>query len=297
MQKREAMVGFIFVAPWIIGLLSFTIGPLIYSLFVSFCDYNVTTPAKWIGLRNYKTIFTMDARLVKSVSNTLWYTAVNIPISLVGGLVVACMLNTKIPGLRIFRTILYLPSILVGVGVTFLWMLILNPSSGLLNFALSFIGIKGPAWLNDPIWSKPALIIMNIWGFGGQMLLYLARLQSIPVDFYEAADLDGAGSLSKFKNITLPMLTPIIFYNLTLGIIGNLQVMQEGYLFSGDGSGNPASSLLFYNLHLWREAFKSFRMGYASAMAWMLFAVTMIITAINVFGSKKWVYYEGGTNE
>lgn len=166
--------------------------------------------------------------------------------------------------MRAFRTIYYLPSIMVGVGTYFLWMLLLNPANGLVNSALALIGIKGPAWLTDPNWTKPAIVLMHIWGLGGQMLLYLARLQSIPQDYYEAASLDGANGLQKFFKITVPLLSPIIFYNLTIGIIGAFQVFQEGYIFSG-GTGNPAGSLLFYNLHLWNQAFKNFKTGYANA--------------------------------
>ena len=217
---------------------------------------------------------------------------VNIPVVTVGGVIVATLLNRAVWGMRTFRTIYYLPSIMVGVGTYFLWMLILNPSNGLVNTILGFIGIQGPAWLSDPNWTKPSIIIMNVWGLGGQMLLYLARLQSIPQTYYEAASIDGAGRLTQFFKLTIPMLSPIIFYNLTIGIIGAFQVFQEGYVFSGDGTGNPAGSLLFYNLHVWNNAFKQYKTGYANAMSWCLFAFIMLLTLINRKISNKWVFEE-----
>lgn len=295
LERRDAMTGYIFILPWIIGILAFTAYPLLTSLYTSFTEYNITQPHKWIGLDNYELALFKD-RLVKiSFTNTVWYALVNVPLVTIGGLLVACALNTKVKGMRTFRTIYYLPSVLVGIGMYFLWMLMLHPKTGLVNWSLDIIGIKGPSWLSDPKWTKPSIILMNVWGFGSQMLLYLARLQSIPDEFYESADIDGAGGFKKFIKITVPMLTPIIFYNLTLSIIGNLQVFQEGYVFSGDGDGKPANSLLFYNLHLWRQSFYYFRLGYGSALSWLLFVFIMIITAINVKISDKWVFYEGGS--
>ena len=246
------------------------------------------------GLANYKKMFFQDQLFWKALKNTLYYALLNIPLITAGGVIVAVILNKSIFGLRTFRTIYYLPSIMVGVGTYFLWMLLLDPANGLVNSALALIGIKGPAWLTDPNWTKPAIILMHLWGLGGQMLLYLARLQSIPQDYYEAASLDGASGFKKFTKITVPLLSPIIFYNLTIGIIGAFQIFQEGYIFSGDGTGKPAGSLLFYNLHLWNQAFKNFKTGYANAMCWFLFAVVMILTVINQKISNKWVYYEEG---
>lgn len=239
-------------------------------------------------------MFFQDQLFWKALKNTLYYALLNIPLITAGGVIVAVILNKSIFGLRTFRTIYYLPSIMVGVGTYFLWMLLLDPANGLVNSALALIGIKGPAWLTDPNWTKPAIILMHLWGLGGQMLLYLARLQSIPQDYYEAASLDGASGFKKFTKITVPLLSPIIFYNLTIGIIGAFQIFQEGYIFSGDGTGKPAGSLLFYNLHLWNQAFKNFKTGYANAMCWFLFAVVMILTVINQKISNKWVYYEEG---
>ena len=295
-QSRENVYGYLFILPWIIGMLCFTLGPMVFSFITSFADYNMLK-IDFIGTGNYTFMLTKDPLFWKSFKNTLVYALMNIPLVTVGGVIVAVILNKSIFGLRTFRTIYYLPSIMVGVGTYFLWMLLLDPANGMVNTILGFIGIKGPAWLTDPNWTKPAIVLMHLWGLGGQMLLYLARLQSIPQDYYEAAALDGATGFKKFTKITVPLLSPIIFYNLTIGIIGAFQVFQEGYIFSGDGSGKPAGSLLFYNLHVWHQAFKNYDTGYANAMCWFLFVLIMILTLINQKVSKKWVYYEGGDNE
>ena len=292
-KGKENAYGYIFILPWLIGILCFTLGPMIFSLITSFTNYNMLK-MDFTGLANYKKMFFQDQLFWKALKNTLYYALLNIPLITAGGVIVAVILNKSIFGLRTFRTIYYLPSIMVGVGTYFLWMLLLDPANGLVNSALALIGIKGPAWLTDPNWTKPAIILMPLWGLGGQMLLYLARLQSIPQDYYEAASLDGASGFKKFTKITVPLLSPIIFYNLTIGIIGAFQIFQEGYIFSGDGTGKPAGSLLFYNLHLWNQAFKNFKTGYANAMCWFLFAVVMILTVINQKISNKWVYYEEG---
>lgn len=292
MQKKEALQAYLFISPWLIGVVCLTLGPMIFSFITSFFDYNMIKMS-FTGLDNYKKLFFIDPLVFRSFKNTLWYACVNIPLITIGGVIVATLLNRAVWGMRTFRTIYYLPSVMVGVGTYFLWMLILNPSNGLINTILSFIGIQGPAWLSDPNWTKPSIIIMNVWGLGGQMLLYLARLQSIPQTYYEAASIDGASRIKQFFKITVPMLSPIIFYNLTIGIIGAFQIFQEGYIFSNDGTGNPAGSLLFYNLHVWNNAFKQYKTGYANALCWMLFIFIMILTAINRKVSKKWVFEEG----
>ncbi len=296
LKTRENIYGYIFILPWIIGILCFTLGPMIFSFITSFTDYNILR-MKFTGLDNYSKMFFKDQIFWKSFQNTLVYAVFNIPLVTAGGVIVACILNRSVKGLRVFRTIYYLPSIMVGIGTYFLWMLLLDPANGLINTVLRFIGIQGPGWLTDPKWTKPAIVLMHLWGLGGQMLLYLARLQSIPEEYFEAASIDGANGFEKFVKITVPLLSPIIFYNLTIGIIGAFQVFQEGYVFSGDGSGNPAGSLLFYNLYLWNQAFKNFKTGYANAMCWFLFAVIMILTTFNQKVSKKWVYYDGGGND
>lgn len=292
-RGRENAYGYLFILPWIVGMLCFVLGPMIFSFVTSFTNYNMLS-GKFVGLANYKKMLFQDQLFWKSLNNTLFYSALDVPLVTIGGVIVAVILNKSIFGLRTFRTIYYLPSIMVGVGTYFLWMLLLDPSNGLVNTVLGAVGIQGPGWLTDPNWTKPAIILMHLWALGGQMLLYLARLQSIPKDYYEAASLDGASSFRQFTKITVPLISPIIFYNLVIGIIGAFQVFQEGYIFSGNGSGNPAGSLLFYNLHLWNQAFKNFKTGYANAMCWFLFVIVMGLTLLVQKFSKKWVYYEEG---
>lgn len=293
-QKKEAIQGYIFILPWLIGLLVFTLGPLIFSFIGSFTNYDITSQMDFIGLDNYRRMFTRDPLFWKSLSNTLYYVIISVPASIVGAIIIALLMNQDIPGIRFFRTIYYLPSILSGVGVYFLWMQLLNPQSGLVNIILSWFGIDGPVWLFDPQWTKPALIFMNLWKVGGSMLLYLASLQAIPKQLYEAASIDGAGSIRKFFNITLPMMTPIIFFDLITSLIGAFQVFQEAYVMSQNGSGGPANSMLFFNLHMWNKAFVNFEMGYAMAMSWILFISVFILTIINLKLAPRWVYREGG---
>lgn len=238
LRTRENVYGYIFIFPWLFGFVVFTLGPMVLSFVTSFADYNILT-IKFTGLNNYIRMFTKDQLIWTSWKNTLVYAVMNVPLVTVGGVLVAVILNRTVFGVRAFRTIYYLPSMMVGVGTYFLWMLLLNASNGLINTILSWVGISGPSWLNDPAWSKPAIILMHIWGLGGQMLLYLARLQSIPQDYYEAARLDGGNGLQIFFRITVPMISPIIFYNLVIGIIGAFQVFQEGYIFGGS-LGKPA---------------------------------------------------------
>lgn len=294
MKRSEAIQGYLFILPWLFGMLVFTLGPLIFSLIGSFTNYDVTSRMDFVGLDNYRRMFTSDPLFWTALGNTLYYVVISVPASIFAALVVALLMNQKIPGIRVFRTIYYLPSVLSGVGVYFLWMQLLSPQSGLINIVLSCFGINGPAWLFNPDWTKPALIIMNLWKAGGSMLLYLASLQSISPSLYEAADIDGAGRGRKFWNITLPLITPIVFFDLVTSLIGSFQIFQEAYVMSSDGSGGPANSLLFFNLHMWNKAFVTFEMGYAMAMSWILFLIVFVITLINLKLAPRWVYREGG---
>lgn len=294
LKRKEAIQGYLFILPWIIGLLAFTLGPLLFSLIGSFTNYDITSQMDFIGLENYRQLFTEDPLFWVSLGNTLYYVAISVPSSIIASLFVALLMNQKVKGIRVFRTIYYLPSVLSGVGVYFLWMQLLSPESGLVNIVLSWFGINGPAWLFDPAWTKPALILMNLWKAGGAMLLYLASLQSISPSLYEAAEIDGAGSFRKFFNITLPLITPIIFFDLVTSIIGSFQIFQEAYVMSQGNTGGPANSLLFFNLHMWNQAFVNFDMGYAMAMSWILFLIIFVLTLVNLKLAPKWVYSEGG---
>ncbi|WP_282171774.1 carbohydrate ABC transporter permease [Cytobacillus firmus] len=296
-QTRENIFGYLFISPWIIGFLGLTLGPLLFSLFASFTDYNITSKMNFIGLDNFKRMFTIDDLFKTSLWNTLYYVLFSVPLTTAGAIFLSVFLNQKVKGMKFFRTLYYLPAILSGVAVYFLWMQLLSPSTGLVNTFLAWFGIEGPAWLFDPEWTKPALLLMKMWSVGGGMLLYLASLQGVSNSLYEAADLDGAGVMQKFFYITLPMISPIIFFDVLTSTIGSFQIFQEAYVMTENGSGGPGNSLLFYNLHMWNNAFEVFDMGYASAMAWLLFIVVMILTIINIKIGKKWVHYEGGDDK
>ncbi|MEY8344828.1 carbohydrate ABC transporter permease [Niallia circulans] len=295
--RKNNVIGYLFISPWIIGFIGLMLGPMLFSFYASFTDYNITSKMNFIGLANYKQMFTVDDMFWTSLWNTLYYVLFSVPITTAGALLLAVLLNQKVKGMKIFRTIFYLPAVLSGVAVYFLWMQLLSPSTGMVNTMLSWIGIEGPAWLFDPKWTKPALILMKIWSVGGGMLLYLASLQGVSKNLYEAAEIDGANIFQKFFHITLPMVSPVIFFDLVTSTIGSFQIFQEAYVMSESGNGGPANSLLFYNLHMWNNAFKTFDMGYASGMAWILFVIIMILTIFQLKISKRWVHYEGGNDK
>ncbi|REE86126.1 carbohydrate ABC transporter membrane protein 1 (CUT1 family) [Paenibacillus taihuensis] len=296
LERKEELQGYLFVLPWIIGFLLFTAGPLLFSFYVSFTNYDFTSQMDFVGLRNYKYMFHGDPLFWVSLKNTLFYVVLMVPLTTFASIALASILNQKIPGIRVFRTIYYLPSVLSGVGVYMLWMELLSPDTGIVNLVLSWFGITGPGWMFDPNWTKPAIVMMKMWSVGGGMLMYLAALQGVPEQLYEAAEIDGAGSLRRFWHITMPLISPVIFFEVITTFISGFQIFQEGYVMSSDPTtpGSPMNSLLFFNLHMYLKAFKVFQMGYASAMAWFLFVVVLFITMINMWVSKYWVHYEGG---
>jgi multiple sugar transport system permease protein len=290
-KKKDAWWGLLFVSPFIIGFLSFMFLPMLFSFYGSFTNYNITSQMDFIGLANFRQMFTQDQLFMTSLYNTAYYVAFNVPLTAVGSVFLAVLLNRRIFGICAFRTIFYLPAVLSGVAVYVLWMQLLSPSSGLVNTALSWVGIDGPAWLFDPEWTKPALILMRLWSVGGAMLLYLATLQNVPKQLYESAEVDGAGFTRKFFHITLPLITPIIFYDIVTSTIGAFQIFQEAYVMTEGGTGGPSNSLLFYNLHMWNKAFVAFDMGYAMAMSMILFIIVLSLTFINLKLAPKWVNY------
>jgi multiple sugar transport system permease protein len=306
MSKREALSGYLFISPWLIGFILLTIGPMLASLYFSFTEYNIVTPPKWVGLANYAKIFSGipeairthsveplgDPLFWKSLQVTLYFAMLALPLGLIISFLLAVLLNQKIPGVNIWRTIYFLPSVIAGVAVTILWVRIFNPRVGILNPILEKFGIPGPGWLTSPDWAVPALVIMSLWGIGGGMIIYLAGLQGVPTDLYDAAKVDGANLFQRFRYVTFPMMTPVIFYELVLSMIGTFQYFTEAYVASG-GTGGPVRSTLFYNLYLYQNAFKYFDMGYASTMAWILFIIVLSLTLLVFRSSQYWVYYEG----
>ncbi len=292
-KKKENLFGYIFISPWILGFLLLTLGPLLFSLYGSFTNYNVTSQMDFVGVDNYKNLFSNDNLFWVSLYNTFYFVIFSVPLTTIIAILISTMMNQDIPGMRIFRTIYYLPAILSGVGVYLLWMQLLDPSTGLINQFLALFGIQGPNWLFDPEWAKPSLIFMKLWSAGGSMLLYLAAMQGIPKTFYEAAQIDGATKVQMFFKITLPMVSPIIFFDIVTSTIGSFQIFQEAYVMSADNAGAPENSLLFYNLYMWIRAFNLFDMGYAMAMSWILFVIVLLLTLVNFALSKRWVHYEG----
>lgn len=281
--------GYVFLIPWFLGML-FTIVPFGASLYLGFTDYDLLTPPEWIGFENFAAL-AGDPSVRQSLVVTFTYTFVSVPISLVAALAVAIALNKGLRGLPIYRAVYYLPSLLGGsVAIVMLWRQIFG-TRGIVNGFLGWFGIDGPAWVSDPGTALTVLIILNIWTFGAPMVIFLAALRQVPSMYYEAAQVDGASKWRQFRSITLPLISPIVFFNLVLSTIGTLQTFTQGYVLS-NGTGGPAGSTLFYNLNLYIEGFSRFNMGYASAMAWLLLVIIAAFTAINFLAQRYWVFYE-----
>jgi multiple sugar transport system permease protein len=293
--NEESRAGLVFVAPFLIGFVIFTAGPLIYSLYLSFTSYDVLSPPVWVGLRNYQRMLT-DARFSKTLFNTLTYVALYVPTAIPLALGLALLLNAKVRGLSFWRTAFYLPEITPVVAAGVLWLRILSPQNGLLNQALALIGIHGPAWTIDAAWVKPALVIMRLWSVGWMVVVYLAALQQVPKELYEVAIVDGANAWQRFRNITLPMISSVLFFTLVMLTIFSLNIFTEPMVIFPPqvfgGQMGPQDSALFYVLYLFDQAFTQFRMGYASALAWVLFVISLVIVTIQIRGSQRFVYTE-----
>lgn len=290
---KHHLEGFIFILPWLVGFALFQLGPMVTSLFLTVTQYDVITPPKFIGLGNFKEIFGRDPLFYKALWNTLYFVAVGVPLGVAAGIFVAILLNQKLRGITIYRILYYLPSVTAGVAVAMLWMWLYDTNYGLINFILSRFGIQGPGWLSDPRWVMPSLVILAVWSSIGQrFVIFLAGLDGIPVQLYEAAEIDGATPWNKFISITLPMLTPTVFFSLITGVIGAFQSLFTYVYIMTNGSGGPLNSAYVYVLHVYRNAFEYYRMGYACALAWILFAIIFALTMIQIRFSG-WVYYEG----
>jgi multiple sugar transport system permease protein len=289
-KARENLTGYLFISPWLIGFFVFTLWPFLRSFYLSFCNYNIVQPPKFIGLANYQMMLFNDELFYKSLWVTLRYALVAVPLTLVVGVALALLLNLNVKGIAVFRTIFYLPSIVPTVAMTSIFMWILNPQVGMVNRILALAGITGPAWLSDPVWTPWTLIFMAVWAAGGSMVIYLAGLKDIPQYLYEAATLDGAGAFRKMRMITLPMLSPVIFFNLVMSVIGTFQYFTQAFVIS-NGSGGPEDSTLFYALYMFKRCWKYMDMGYGSAMAWVLFIIVMVSTGLIFRTQKRWVHY------
>ncbi|WP_261306359.1 carbohydrate ABC transporter permease [Paenibacillus andongensis] len=290
-EKKIAMFGFIFALPWIVGLLLFHAFPLVMSAYYSLTTYSILEPGEFVGFHNYAILF-QDRVFWISMYNTLYYTVIFVPLSMAVGVGLALLLNLKIRGQGIYRTLFFIPSLVPPVATTIIWLWLLNPQFGLVNYWLDRLGIEGPPWIGSEAWSKPSLILMSLWGTGQAVVIYLAGLQDIPQDYYDAANVDGASAWQRTKTITLPLLTPVIFFNLIMGTISALQNFVLPYTLT-NGQGTPANSMMFYVMYLYTNGFGYLKMGYASAMAWILFLIVVILTALIFVSQKRWVHYQG----
>ncbi|WP_346427625.1 sugar ABC transporter permease [Gracilibacillus sp. YIM 98692] len=291
MLKNSSIPGWLFASPWVIGLLLFYAFPLISSIYFSFTTYSILQPGEFVGFKNYSDLL-HDGLFWESIYNTIYFAVFFVPLSIIIGIALAMMLNMKVKGMSIYRTMFFLPTLVPHVALAVLWMWLLNPGFGLVNGMLEVVGITGPNWLGSETWSKPSLVLMSLWAIGQPVIIYLAGLGDIPQEFYEAAEVDGANWLQKTWKVTLPLLTPVIFFNLVMGAIGAFQQFTLPYTLT-QGQGSPANSLTFYVMYLYDNAFKFFKMGYASAMAWILFVIIMALTAVIFLTSKRWVHYQG----
>lgn len=289
-SKRENRYGWLFALPWMIGLIIYYAYPLATSLFLSFTSYSILKPGQFLGMQNYRDLV-HDKLFWQAVSNTVSFALTFVPISIGMSLGLAALLQLRIKGSLFYRTLFFLPSLVPLIAKSLIWLSLLNPQFGLINGLLSELGITGPAWLNSEDWSKPALAFLSIWGIGNTMVILLAGLQDIPKSYYDAAEVDGAGRVRTFLSITIPLLSPVLLYNLIVGLIGTLQMFALPYSLT-NGSGSPAGSMMFYVMYLYQHAFLYLHMGYASAMAWLLFLITVLLTSFVFISSRKWVHYE-----
>jgi multiple sugar transport system permease protein len=288
--QQENLYGYLFLLPWFVGMVIITVGPIVASLFLAFTDYSIMSAPRWVGLANFQTMLSGDSRYLGAVRTTLTYVAISVPLVLVWGLALALMLNQGLKLMPVFRAIFYIPSLLgTSVAVAILWSYVFR-RDGLLNLFLRNFGVQGPSYIGDPSWALYTLVVLNLWAFGSGMIIFLAGLRQIPTELYEAAQIDGAGAWAKFWRITLPLLTPVLFFNGVLGLIGGFQAFTSAYVIS-NGSGGPADSTLMYQVYLYQRAFVNLNMGYASAMAWVLLTVIGVCTGFLFWTSKFWVFY------
>ena len=289
-MRSANLAGWLMASPWLIGFLVFTLGPLGLTLWMSLTEWNLLAAPTFVGLDNYRRLFFEDPQAWRSAGITAVYSLAAVPLNLLAGFLLALLLNRNVAGMGFWRSVYYLPSIISGVAVALLWEWIFSPDFGVLNHVLSWFGVAPTAWLFDERWVLPSFLLMNLWSVGGSMLINLAGLQSIPTSLYEAAKVDGAGAVRRTFAITVPMMTPVLFLNLITGLIGSFQTFTNAYVMTG---GGPNKASLFYMLYLYMNAFEDFRIGYASAMAWLLFAVVMALTLLVVWSGRYWVHYEG----
>ncbi len=289
--RAEALEGYLWISPWLVGLLVFTAGPIIASLYLSFTKYKIGDIPQWLGLANYKEALTADTLFWPSLWRTAYYTLFNVLLGVSGSLILAVILDKVVRGRAIYRAIYYLPSLTPAVATAILWGWLLHPQVGLVNDMLRHVGVKGPGWLTSTVWAIPSIILISLWSSigGGRMIIFLAGLQGVPTELYEASDIDGASATNKFWHITLPLISPTLFFNSILAVIGSFGVFTIAYVAT---DGGPNYATWFYMLHLYYNAFSYFQMGYACALAWILFVIIIALSIVQIKLSNKWVYYE-----
>jgi multiple sugar transport system permease protein len=288
-RVRENVEAYILIGPWLIGLLVLTAGPMVGSAILAFSEWNLLTPPRLVGLANFRELV-VDDLFWTSLSNTAFYTFIGVPLQLLVALLAALAVNEKLRFVNFYRTMLYLPSITPAVASALVWLWVFNPDFGVANAFLEALGLPKSTWIHDPQMAKPSLILMSLWSIGPQMVIFLAGLQNVPDSLHEAAAIDGANAFQRFRHITLPMLSPVIFFNLIVGLIASFQVFNAAYIMT---QGGPGNATLFYVLYLYRKAWESLEMGYASALAWVLFVIILILTLVQFRLANRWVYYEG----
>jgi multiple sugar transport system permease protein len=280
--------GYLFIAPWLIGFAVFVAWPLAASLWLSFCRYDLVSPPQWVGIANYQELIVHDALFWRSLANTLAYVAIAVPLGVATAFGLALLLNLELRGMPVYRTVFVLPHVVPAVATSAVFLWVLNPQIGLANALLEVVGIRGPAWLQDTGWAMPSLMLMSLWGVGGAVVTYIAGLKDIPVSLYEAARVDGATALQRARHVTLPLMTPVIFFNVVMGTIGGFQYFTPAYIMT---QGGPEDATLFYALYLFYRAWRYLDMGYASAMAWVLLAVVAVVTWALFRSQRRWVHY------
>ena len=290
-RTREAFAGYGFILPWLLGFVIFSVGPMVYSMYLSFFNADYLTESTYVGLTNYGQLFLEDELWTKALRNTGVYAFVSVPLHIVLALLIAMLLNQKVKALAVWRTIFYMPAVVQGVAVSLLWVWLFHPNYGPISGALRAVGIRNPPlWIWSEEWAMPAMIIMSTWGIGSLMIIFLAGLQGVPQSLYDAARIDGAGIWNGFRHITVPMMTPTIFFSLLMGLIGAWQMFTQSFIMT---QGGPNNATLTAVLLIYRRAFQQFHFGYASGMAWVLFAIILILTLLTLKSSASWVYYEG----
>jgi multiple sugar transport system permease protein len=294
LRAREEIEFYIAISPWLIGFVVFTIGPILFSLAMSFTDWTGLTSRTWVGIENYWWMFTGDPEFFVVLKNTLYFTVGSVILGTLTALGAAILMNQKVPGIYLFRVLYYLPSVTIGVAMAIVFSWMFNPQMGVVNYFLKVVGIKGPLWLGSTQWAMPALIILSIWGIGSNMVILLAGLQGIPDYLYEAARIDGANKWHELVHVTLPMLSPSLFFVVVVSIIYSLQVFDIIFIMTNAGgrAGGPGNATRVFMIHLFQNAFEYQKMGYASALAWILFMIILVFTWLQFKGSRYWVYYE-----